>query len=172
MIAAAGIGRGIFDNLHRQKAQPYIFRRHPRRGPILGIAQPLEDQVRVHRVAKCHLRNRNAGRSRLAGWLDHLPRYAALQITPSPKFPHSSGPAPARPKASSTSCRGSRDLHATRPSKMPVSTWKGAPRSSSTGSTEVMRQLQAEHDHLTSYATEKEIMVNESTFTEAGRRFG
>ena len=29
------------------------------------IAQPFEDQVRVHRVAKRHLRNRNAGRSRL-----------------------------------------------------------------------------------------------------------
>ncbi|MGO4910582.1 transposase, partial [Pseudorhodobacter sp. W20_MBD10_FR17] len=25
-----------------------------------------------------------------SGWLDHLPRYAAFQITPSPKFPHSS----------------------------------------------------------------------------------
>ena len=45
--------------------------------------------------------------------------------------------------------------------------------SASTGSAEVMRQLQAEYYHLTSdHATEEEIIVNESTFTEAGRRFG
>ena len=36
-----------------------------------------------------------------------------------------------------------------------------------------MRQLQAEYDHLNSeHATEEELIVNESTFTEAGRRFG
>lgn len=35
------------------------------------------------------------------------------------------------------------------------------------------RQLQAEHDHLTSdEAIEEGIIVNEYTFTEGGRRFG
>ncbi len=35
------------------------------------------------------------------------------------------------------------------------------------------RQLQAEYDHLTSdEAIEEGIIVNEYTFTEAGRRFG
>ena len=35
------------------------------------------------------------------------------------------------------------------------------------------RQLQAEYDHLTSNeAIEEGIMINEYTFTEAGRRFG
>jgi hypothetical protein len=35
------------------------------------------------------------------------------------------------------------------------------------------RQLEAEYDHLTSdEAIEEEIIVNEYTFTEAGRRFG
>lgn len=35
------------------------------------------------------------------------------------------------------------------------------------------RQLQAEYDHLTSdEAIEEGMMVNEYTFTEAGRRFG
>jgi len=35
------------------------------------------------------------------------------------------------------------------------------------------RQLQAEYDHLTSDdAIEEDLIVNEYTFTEAGRRFG
>jgi hypothetical protein len=35
------------------------------------------------------------------------------------------------------------------------------------------RQLEAEYDHLTSdEAIEEEIIVNEYTFTEGGRRFG
>ena len=38
---------------------------------------------------------------------------------------------------------------------------------------EALRQLEAEYDHLTSdEAIEEGIIVNEYTFTEAGRRFG
>ncbi len=57
---------GLRDNLHRQKVRLHRRHRHScwvRR--ITGIAQPFEDQIRVHRVAPRHLGNRNTRRSRL-----------------------------------------------------------------------------------------------------------
>jgi len=57
--------RGVFDDLHRQKAQTGFLGSRSGLGPILGIAQPFEDQVRVHRIAKRHLSHRNARRRRL-----------------------------------------------------------------------------------------------------------
>ena len=52
--------RGFLDDLYRQKAQTHFFRPRTGLGSTLRIAQPFEDQVRIHGVAKRHLRNGNA----------------------------------------------------------------------------------------------------------------
>ena len=53
------------DDLHQQKAQSRFVSSRPRLGPILGVAQPLEDQVGVHCIAARYMRNGNARRRRL-----------------------------------------------------------------------------------------------------------
>jgi hypothetical protein len=55
----------IRDGRHRQKAQTGFLWSRSGPGPILGIAQPLEDQLRIHRVTKRHLIHGNARRRRL-----------------------------------------------------------------------------------------------------------